>query len=73
MLGRGKIVFSILADIFNEVTQYISMHCKHMSHEIVLFTKNVSKKKNSVVLVHKQTIPIERSPPVSEASANFSG
>jgi hypothetical protein len=31
------------------------------------------KKKNSVVLVHKRTIPTERSPPVSEASANFSG
>jgi hypothetical protein len=31
------------------------------------------KKKNSVVLVRKRTIPIERSPPVSEASANFSG
>jgi hypothetical protein len=30
-------------------------------------------KKNSVVLVHKRTIPIERSPPVSEASAKFSG
>jgi hypothetical protein len=30
-------------------------------------------KKNSVVLVRKRTIPIERSPPVSEASANFSG
>jgi hypothetical protein len=28
---------------------------------------------NSVVLVHKRTIPIERSPLVSEASANFSG
>jgi hypothetical protein len=28
---------------------------------------------NSVVLVRKRTIPIERSPPVSEASANFSG
>jgi hypothetical protein len=25
------------------------------------------------VLVRKRTIPIERSPPVSEASANFSG
>jgi hypothetical protein len=33
----------------------------------------VKKKKNSVVLVRKRTIPIERSPPVSEASANFSG
>jgi hypothetical protein len=30
-------------------------------------------KKDSVVLVRKRTIPIERSPPVSEASANFSG
>jgi hypothetical protein len=30
-------------------------------------------KKNSVVLVRQRTIPIERSPPVSEASANFSG
>jgi hypothetical protein len=27
----------------------------------------------SVVLVRKRTIPIERSPPVSEASANFCG
>jgi hypothetical protein len=31
------------------------------------------KKKTSVVLVRQRTIPIERSPPVSEASANFSG
>jgi hypothetical protein len=30
-------------------------------------------KKKSVVLVRKRTVPIERSPPVSEASANFSG
>jgi hypothetical protein len=33
----------------------------------------LAKKKNSVVLVRKRNIPIERSPPVSEASANFSG
>jgi hypothetical protein len=32
-----------------------------------------TEKKTSVVLVRKRTIPIERSPPVSEASANFSG
>jgi hypothetical protein len=31
------------------------------------------RNKNSVVLVRKRTIPIERSPPVSEANANFSG
>jgi hypothetical protein len=30
-------------------------------------------KKNSVVLARKRTIPIERSPLVSEASANFNG
>jgi hypothetical protein len=30
-------------------------------------------KKNSVVLVRSRTIPIEQSPPVSEANANFSG
>jgi hypothetical protein len=29
--------------------------------------------KNSVVLVRQRIIPIERSPPVSEDSANFSG
>jgi hypothetical protein len=34
---------------------------------------NNNNNKNSVVLVRKRTIPIERSPPVSEASANFSG
>jgi hypothetical protein len=32
----------------------------------------VTIKKNSVVLVRQRTILIERSPPVSEASANFS-
>jgi hypothetical protein len=31
------------------------------------------KKKTPWFLVRKRTIPIERSPPVSEASANFSG
>jgi hypothetical protein len=35
---------------------------------VVIIIKN-----NSVVLVRKRTILIERSPPVSEASANFSG
>jgi hypothetical protein len=36
--------------------------------------KMKKKKKNkSVVLVRKRIKPIERSPPVSEASANFSG
>jgi hypothetical protein len=34
---------------------------------------NMGLKKDSVVLVRQRTIPIERSPPVSEASANFSG
>jgi hypothetical protein len=31
------------------------------------------RKNNSVVLVRQRTIPIERSPTVSEASANFIG
>jgi hypothetical protein len=36
-------------------------------------TASYRDKKNSMVLARKRTIPIERSPPVSEASAKFSG
>jgi hypothetical protein len=39
----------------------------------VLLNVYTTTKEYSVVLVRKRTIPIEQSPPVSEASANFSG
>jgi hypothetical protein len=50
----------------------------HRSYDSLLYnlSYNVIKqpiKKTPWFLVRKQTIPIERSPPVSEASANFSG
>jgi hypothetical protein len=45
----------------------------YIVHYYMTVSGHEKKKKNSVVLVSQQTIPIERSPPVSEASANFSG
>jgi hypothetical protein len=38
-----------------------------------MFLVSLTNMPNSVVLVSKRTISIERSLPVSEASANFSG
>jgi hypothetical protein len=48
----------------------LALSCYASRHDCSMFSQK--KKKNSVVLVRKRTIPIERSPPVSEASANFS-
>ena len=38
-----------------------------------IFPHYLIKKKNSVALVRKRTIPTERPPPVGEVSANFCG
>jgi hypothetical protein len=51
----------------------ISPECKCNFATLFLKAEIIKKKKNSVVLVRKQTILIERSPLVSEASAYFSG
>jgi hypothetical protein len=50
----------------------IKLRLKNLN-ESDLEKSNICRKKNSVVLVRKRTMPIERSSPVSEASANFSG
>jgi hypothetical protein len=56
---------------------HIIVNCEFLSGSAKGFSSiyrvMILKKKNSVVLVRKRTIPIERSPLVSEASANFSG
>jgi hypothetical protein len=44
---------------------------KHKKYP-VLVTQDI-KKKNSVALVRKRTIPTERTPHVGEVSANFCG
>jgi hypothetical protein len=40
--------------------------------ELIAITFVMNSKKNSVVLVHKRTIPTERPQPADEVSANFS-
>jgi hypothetical protein len=47
-------------------------HRKQCSHCSGLCNHSFDKKKNSVVLVRKRTIPTERPQPVGEVSANFS-
>jgi hypothetical protein len=47
------------------------LHCPHMEVVQIMYTNQ--KKKTPWLVVRKRTIPTERPPLVSEASANFCG